>query len=377
MDTIKDYFKNKTEDITFIELKDDISVDIKGYPINNQIPLPITAKSLIQEMEKGTLEDEIKISHIIEGIIYLMGIDEKFKYMEDYKNILEAYDDNIKDYIFYGAIQFAEKEDYDNAAIYFRALKFIDPNGVDGIFNYALALEGIAKRYFASEEDEIGIEFLNQSTLELESILDINSGYPLAHYKLGYHYKYFEQYLKAEITWKKYLSLDKDELRMQEVRDELEIIEDNVALESGLTYMTYNQFDKALEMFLKILPRHGEWWELKYLIGSCYKGMTDYETAIGFFNESIDLHKTESDVYNELGITLFIVGDIAGAIKVFTEGIDNIDDDYKLLFNRGLGYLELGEIENAYIDIDRAWILNPQDENVRLQRERLEELIGG
>lgn len=375
MDIINEYFKSKTGNVTFIELKDDITVDIKGYPINSYIPLPITTDNLVQELKEGKLEEEVKISHIIEGIIYLMGIDEEFKYMKDYKNILEAYSDKIKDYIFYRGIEFIGKNDYDNGAIYFRALKFIDPNSADGIFNYALALEEMAKAYFDNEDEKNGLEFLNRSTLELESILDIDSNYALAYYKLGYHYKYFEQYLKAQLIWKKYLPLDKDELRKQEIRDELEIIEDNVALESGLTYMSYNQFDKALDMFLKLLPRNKEWWELKYLIGGCYKELEDYETAIKFFSESLELHKTESDVYNELGIALFIVGDIAKAIEVFTDGIENISDDYKLLFNRGLGYLQLGELNNAYTDISSAWELNPHDENVMAQKLQLEEIM--
>jgi tetratricopeptide (TPR) repeat protein len=375
MDIIKEYFKSKTGNVTFIELKDDITVDIKGYPINSYIPLPITTDNLVQELKEGKLEEEVKISHIIEGIIYLMGIDEEFKYMKDYKNILEAYSDKIKDYIFYRGIEFIGKNDYDNGAIYFRALKFIDPNSADGIFNYALALEEIAKGYFDNEDEKNGLEFLNRSTLELESILDIDSNYALAYYKLGYHYKYFEQYLKAQLIWKKYIPLDKDEIRKQEIRDELEIIEDNVALESGLTYMSYNQFDKALDMFLKLLPKNKEWWELKYLIGGCYKELEEYEIAIKFFNESLELHKTESDVYNELGITLFIIGDIGKAIEVFTQGIENISDDYKLLFNRGLGYLQLGELNNAYIDISSAWELNPHDENVTAQKLQLEEIM--
>lgn len=375
MDIINEYFKSKTEHVTFIELKDNITVDIKGYPINSHIPLPITTDKLVQELKEGNLEEEVKISHIIEGIIYLMGIDEEFKYMKDYKNILEAYSDKIKDYIFYRGIEFIGKNDYDNGAIYFRALKFIDPNSADGIFNYALSLEEMAKGYFNNEDEKTGLEFLNRSTLELESILDIDSNYALAYYKLGYHYKYFEQYLKAQLIWKKHLPLDKDELRKQEIRDELEIIEDNVALESGLTYMSYNQFDKALDMFLKLLPRNKEWWELKYLIGGCYKELEDHKSAIKFFYEALELHKTEADVYNELGITLFVVGDIGKAIEVFTEGIENIADDYKLLFNRGLGYLQLGELNNAYDDINNAWELNPHDENVSNQKIQLEEIM--
>src|SRR5699024_5922660 len=105
------------------------------------------------------------------------------------------------------------------------------------------ALENIGKRYLSIEKEKQGMEFIKQATLELESILDIDDKYPLAYYKLGYHYRYFEQNLKAKLIWNKYLLLDKDELRLEEIRRELESIENSALLEAGMTYLSINQFD--------------------------------------------------------------------------------------------------------------------------------------
>jgi len=337
--------------------------------------LPILTEVLINEIKEGTLEEEIKMSHIIDGIIYLIGIDSSFMYVKEYKDILINYNDKIESYIFYQGIKFIDKNDYDNGAICFRTLKEINPGNINGLFNYALALEEIAKMYFSKEQEDEGLEFLHKSTLELESILDIDEKYPLAYYKLGFHYKFFEQYLKAKLIWTKYLILDKDELRLQEIREEIDQIENEVALESGITYLSHEQFDHALDIFLKLLPKYNKWWELKYLIGVCYKGLDNYENAIDYFYDAIENHKTEPDVYNELGICLFSIGDINKAIDVFTEGIENISDDYKLLFNRGLGYIQLGNLENAYTDISNAVKLNPQDENMKVQKQKLEDLL--
>ena len=375
MDIIKEYFKAKTENITFIELKEEARYAIKGYPVNSSMPLPIITETLVEEIKEGSLKEEMQLSHIIEGIIYLIGVDEDFQYIQDYKNILHAYSDKIDDHIFYKGIRFFESGDYDNGGIYFRALKIINPQHVNGLFNYALILEEIAKKHFNNEEDKAGLEFLTASTIELESILDVDIKYALAYYKLGYHYKYFNQYLKAKLIWQKYLPLDKDDLRSQEIRDELQIIEDDVILESGLTYLSYGKFTEALDEFLKLQPRHDDWWELKYLIGNCYNGLGDYSLAIDMYYKSLELHNEEADVYNELGITLFNLGDITEAVKVFGQGIDNIKDDYKLLFNRGLGYLQLGDLRNAYIDVENAWKLNPADENIQDQKILLEEAL--
>ena len=375
MGTINDYFKENTEKVTFIELRDNKELNLDDYSIKNNTPLPILTEELIDEIKEGNLEEEIKMSNIVEAIIYLMGIDENFPHLEEYKEILNAYDDNIEEYIFYKAIRFIDKEDYDNGAIYFRALKLVNPKNLNGIFNYALALESIGKKLIAVGKEKEAMEFVASATSELESILDIDENYGLAYYKLGYHYKFSEQNLKAKLMWSKFLKLDKDELRLEEIRKELDNIENKVLLESGITYLSINKFDQALTIFLKLLPEHNSWWELNYLIGASYKGLNDYEKAIEYFKESLEKNEFEADVYNELGICYFYMGDIVKALEVFSKGIEKIKDDYKLFFNRGLAYMQLEKLEKSYEDINRAVELNPDDENIRIQKQSLDEIF--
>lgn len=375
MKAIDDYLKKYTDEISFIELKDSRALNIEGYSIDDNTPLPVLTEDLVDEIKDGNLDEEIKISHIVEGIIFILGVDSDFKYTDEYMNILDAYDKDINDYIFFKGIRNIESGNYDFAAIYFKALKKFDPKNINGIFNYALALERIAKSFFTAEDDETGLEFIKQSTSELESILNIDDSFPLAYYKLGYHYKFYQQYLKARITWDKYLLLDKNELRLQEIRMELENIENDVILETGLTYLSMPDFDKALDEFLKLLPKLEKWWELNYLLGLSYKGLTDYNKAIEYFKIALDQKNDVAEVYNELGITYILIGEIDDAIGVFNDGLEEIQDDYRLFFNRGLAYLQLDKINQAYDDIKKAAELNPNDENISLQKQKLEELI--
>ncbi|MBU5427293.1 tetratricopeptide repeat protein [Tissierella pigra] len=375
MNFINEYFKRQANRVTFMELKEDTTINIKGYPINENIPLPIITDVLIDEIKEGNLEEEIKLEYIINGIVYLMGIDPEFKYIQDYKKIIMEYNEKVEEYIFFQGIKRMEAKDHIGGAICFRALKLINSKNLNGIFNYAFALEEISKEYFEKEQEKEGSIFLSKSTRELESILDIDDKYPLAYYKLGYHYKFNNQYLKAKLIWTKYLTLDRDEIRLQEIRGEIELIENDVALESGLSYLSREYFEQALDVFLKLLPKFEKWWELKYLIGACYKGLGELEKAIDYFYESLDLYKEDSDVYNELGICLFTIEDLDNAIDVYTEGIENIQNDYKLLFNRGLCYLQLGNLEKAYEDISEAVKLNPNDENMNNQKNILDDLM--
>ena len=375
MGLVDSYFKKSIDKVTFLELKKDSIIGNEIYSLKKEIPLPIKTDSLINEIKEGNLHDEINLLFIIDGILYLMGSDPNFPYIEDYKEILYGINEKIHDYIFYQGIKAVENKDNDSGAIYFRALKLLDPKNIDGIFNYALTLEEIGKKYLQMEMEEKAMEFIKNSTKELESILDIDEKYPLAYYKLGYHYKFFGNFLKAKLIWTKYLTLDKDELRLQEIREELDLIEDDVAMETGLTYLYRADYHKAIDIFENLVKKYDSLWELKYFLGASYKGVGELENAIEFFYEALDLNKEELDIYNELGICLFTVGRIKEAINIFTEAIENLGNDYRLLFNRGLCYLQVEELEKAHEDISMAAFLNPEDENIMTQKEVLDRLL--
>lgn len=375
MDNINKYFEKFTKDLTFIELKDKASLDINGYIVESNTPMPIITESLIREVKEGNIEEEINLAKVIEGIIYLLGTDTSFQYTGEYTKILKAYNEKIGDYILYKGLKSFEESDYDNSGINYRALLTIEPNNTNALFNYALVLEEIAKKFLSEEKTEEATEFLMNSTNKLETILDIDEKYSLAYYKLGFHYKFFQQYLKAKLIWGKFLLLDKEELRLQEIREEIELIDDDVYFETGITYLTYNDFGKALDAFLKLMPKYEKHWNANYLIGLCYKGIEDFESAIEYLTIAMELDKEQADVYNELGIIYFNMGDIVTAIKIFGEGIDNCLDDYKLYFNRGLGYVQLGQYELALKDVEKASTLNPDDENVLIQKSKLKELL--
>ncbi|MDR7870378.1 MAG: hypothetical protein RIN55_05935 [Tissierellaceae bacterium] len=373
METIDRYFKDKTENLTFIELKENSFIELKGYIIKDFVPLPILASELIKGIKDGRYEDEIRINDIIEGIIYTMGADQNFPYLNEYKEILNAYDNKIADFIFFKAIKDLEDGKFDDGCIKLRALLMLDPKNLNTIFNYGLGIEGLAKSFIETEHEKSEL-FLEYSTALFESILETDKDFALAHYKLGYHYLYNEKYLKANLTWEKFISLSEDDLLVQEIRNEIDNIEDDVIYETGLTYLVYNEYEKSLDYLLKLMPRYVDNWNLNYSIGRCYIGLDKYDLAIDYIHTAIELNETNPDLYNELGIIYYNVGDIIKAIEIFTAGIDSCSDDYKLFFNRGMSYLLLEEYENALKDISEAHAIDP-NEDIKVQKENLENIL--
>lgn len=373
METVDKYFKEKTDNLTFIELQDDSFVDLKGYIIRADIPLPILTKELIEGIKGGVFEEEIRISDFVEGIIYTIGTDDNFPYLKEYKEILYAYDDKIEDYIFFTGVRDLQEDRFDDGCIKLRALLALDPNNVDAIFNYGLGIEGLARK-FIDLDDEKGNDFLDFSTSLFESILDIDKEYALSYYKLGYHYLYLEQYLKASLTWKKFISKSKDEVLVQEIRNEIDRIDDDVVFETGITYLAYNDYEKALNFFLKLMPKYEDNWNLNFSIAKSYLGLQQDDLAIEYLIKAIELRDDDPDLFNELGIIYYNKGDVIKAIDIFTKGIDSCPKDYKLFYNRGVSYILVEKYKEALKDINIAFELEPS-ESIKVQKEWLEAIV--
>lgn len=372
MNYVEKRLNKKTDDISFIQIKKESSL---GSDLDlTDIPLPILTNSLIKEIQDKEAE-EIEMKKVIEAMIFLLGVaDTEFPYIDEYKEILKKSSPDIEENIFFKAMESFKEEDIDNSLINIRALLSLNPNSIKGLFQYGILLESIGKDLLEEEKVEEGEELLKLSTFNFEKILDVDDEYALAYYKLGYHYRYLSQYIKANLIWEKFLKFSSDDLLKQEVRGELDLIKDEVNFETAITYISYSEFQKALDSLLKLLPMHEESWNVNYLIAQCYNGIGEIELAIEYFNKAIQYNPEELELYNELGIIYYNMGDIVNAIEIFTEGIEQPVEDYKLIFNRSLMYSALNEYDKALEDAEKAYELNP-DDNIKTQIQWLKEEI--
>lgn len=372
MTTLDGYFKEKTKNLTFIELKEESNIKLKDYIVKGNVPLPLLASELVKGIKEGQYVDEISVDDIIEGIIYTMGTDSNFPYIKEYKEILIAFDKDIIDKTFYKAIIDFENYRFDEGCIKLRAMLVLDPNNTNIMFNYGLGIEATAKKGMGTDKKNVEL-FLNNSTKLFETVLEVDKDFALAYYKLGYHYLFNEKFLKASLTWEKFISLSDDELLVQEIRNELDSIRDDVIYETGLSYLIYNDYAKGLDYLLKLMPRYKDNWDLNYAIGRCYKGLYEYDIAIKYLDVALEFNKDNSDVYNELGIIYTSNGDINKAIEVFSKGI-NSSKDFKLLFNRAMTYVQIGEYEKALDDISEAYVLEPNDD-IKAQKDYIQTIV--
>ncbi|WP_352417818.1 tetratricopeptide repeat protein [Proteiniborus sp.] len=362
MKSLDEYFIRKTEDISFIEIKPDSLVYINNYRIGAEVPLPLIVDELISEIKEGTAKDEVKVSSIINGMIYLIGADPNFKFFEQYKEILYNYDEKVEEYILYIGLKKINENSFEDGLVWLRALYNLNSKNIMGKYNYALALEEKARRLLSNNDNKKIAMFLNSSTNIFEEIINENPNFDLAYYKLGYHYKNSQQYIKGSLMWKKYLQLGKDNEMLDEIRENLEAIQDDIIYEEGYSKILSGNPRAGLEKLLPLKEKYVDWWNLFFMIGLGYRQIGMYKEAIAEFETVLDFVPDQVDALNELGLCLAFLGEGNEAINKFTRAIELRPKDYEIRCNRGMAYLQINDIENAEKDINTAYEMCDTDE---------------
>lgn len=369
---VKEYLKQKTENLSFIELKEGSFIDINGYQIDKSVPLPMIVDELLSEIKEGRAQEELQIKTFVEGIIYTLGIDPDFKYFKEYKEILYSYDEKIENYILYKGQKYAEDDELDEAMVYFSCLISIDSENIAGLYNYALVAEEMSKKYYKNKDNQRGDIFLMESTRQYELILDIDPTFAISYYKLGYHYRYNKHFRKAKIMWEKLIDIDDDEDRIEDINQQLLSIMDDVIYEEGYSDILRGQSKEGLEKLLPLGEKYTDWWNLIFMIGLGYRQMGDFIEAKKSFEKVLAIQPNQVDTLNELGLCLTQLGKLDEAIDKFTNAISLKPEDYEVLCNRGMCYLQKGDVQSAVDDIDKAYEINSEDEITRACMEQLQ-----
>ena len=362
MARLDDYFRQKTKNISFIEIKPGTFIDVNGFKVTEETPLPIVVDDLIEEVKENSDGEEIKFTSFINGMIYTLGVDPEFKFFEDYKKILYQYDEKIEDYILYKSLKNISEDNLELGMISLRALYFINDKNLFGKYNYALVLAERAKVSFELKDKDLGREFLDSSTEILEEVLDDDPNYALALYKLGYHYKSRSEFKKAQITWEKFLRTDEQQELLEEVRECLVSMSDDVIYEEGYSLVLEGYAAEGLEKLLSIEEKYDKWWNLYFMIGLAYRQLGKYKEAKGYFEKVLEIEQDQVDALNELGLTLVYLGDEQGGISNFSKALEHSPGDYEIMCNRGMTYLQINDLKRAEEDITKAYDLNPNDE---------------
>lgn len=353
---IEKKIKEKLKDIVFIELKKPI--EIKELMIKD-IPLPVKMTSLLEGIKTGKIEEEFDLLRITEGIVFLLGIEPEFKYSKEYKEIVEVVHKNTKDYILYLSKYYLEKGNTLESYIYLKSQEKIIGYDSDLYFTQLGVLEELYNKYFEELEDDEKTNIITELLKGYENITN-KEEYPLATYKLGHINLSLGNNLKAMLYFKKFLNAPKYEDLKNEVRNQIEEIEDYARIEEGEAYLRYGKFKEAEAAFNKISKNYPMQDKIFY-----YKSIINYN--LGYYEQSniqiekaIELNKRE-EYYNQAALNNVALDDVKKAINWFEKGIVELGDKYTLNYNLGLLYYNLNDAKYKEY-LKRAYNLKPSEE---------------
>lgn len=366
------WFDGKKGDVSFITLKKGavLKAGLCEYITDRELPVPIRVEGLIKAIENQSENEDITISNILDGILYLAGTDDEFALKDEYLGILSSLGINIEPHII-KFINNLEEGKADDAVIYGKALVNIKKDEKT-CFVYASALEKKSIEASNDGNDSDGRYFTDEAMNWYERALDYNSKFSLSYYKLGYYYKLKERYEKAYAYWTKHQELSDDDMRTEEIRNELEDLAKYVEFERGYNLVLNDRPEEGLEHLLPLVNENSGWWNLLFFVGLAYRAQGEYKIAEGYFENVLKLSPYQKEALNELGLCKICRGKYTEAAELFTTLLNIEPGNCEVFCNRAVAYLYNGELERAKEDIRTALKINPDDEVARSIKEEID-----
>lgn len=356
-----EFYEKKKNDISFVTIKKGASISFKDntFISYKELPIPIRISNLLKDIDKQNEMDGISLNNIIDGIIYLFGVDKKFEFLQDYHKMFKALKFEVSPYIVYCINNFDENE-YEDGIVYGKALVNIEENE-KSCFVYASTLEKMGLKLYSDKNDELSGYYLGEANKYFEKCLDYNDKSALAHYKLGYYYKRSQQYTKAKLIWEKHQEYDDDALRIDEIRNELIQLQPYVDFENGYNLVLKDQPEKGLDLLLPLVKEFSNWWNLLFFIGLAYRMLGDYKIAETYFENVLKIEKYQKDALNELGLCKLCRGKYVEAAELFSDLLGFDPGNCEVFCNRAVAYMYNNQLDRAKEDIETALKINPND----------------
>ena len=367
----EEFYINKRNDISFITLKKGAAVSYKDktYIAKKELPVPVRVEKLLEDINKQDEIDGITLNNIIDGIIYIFGTDRSFEYIQDYNDMFKELDFEFLPYIIYCINNDIKAED---SVVYGKALINNEENEKT-CFIYASCLEKMGMEH-SNKENHASQYFLEEANLYYEKCLDYNDKFSLAFYKLGYYYKRKQQYIKAELTWQKHQEIDDDDLRIEEIRNELIQLKPYVDYENGYSLVLKEKPAEALELLLPLVKDFSGWWNLLFFIGLAYRTMGEYDIAETYFENVLKIENYQKDTLNELGLCKICRGKYVEAEELFSTLLSIDPGNCEVFCNRAVAYLYNNQPDRAKEDIQTALKIAPHDPVALSIREELDKI---
>ncbi|WMJ81172.1 capsular biosynthesis protein [Clostridium sp. MB40-C1] len=341
-------FKDKLSNLLFLEVKRDRVFSIFETSVNEDIYLPIAAESIIQKIKAGKSVESIPIGFFVEGMAFVLGADEEFRFNSIYINLISNVPKSIE-FIKGRIADNVKNKKYEDAYILLKGLKEIEKS--KEIYDkLILLLENLKTYDKAYEEEEIKI---------------IDEAKLIEDYSNPYLYEAFIKKNKGDydgalFSINTYISKGGEEtVEITELKNSLKLIANYEEAKS----LVYEEPEKALAILIPLTSELGDNADIYYYIAIAYRVLENYHKAIYYLEKSMEIDNSYPEVFNEMGINHACIGDFESAIA-YLRKVFEVTKSIEVCTNLIMCYLNSGDMKQAKLHLEMAKKINPNDEVV-------------
>ena len=299
-DRLSQYLTLRLKDYMFDELSSSY-LDRAGIKeIMTGVPVPFSGKDL-SSPETSTLA-------LSGNMAFVIGCDADFKYKENYiAYILKNFGKDFAKPLVNRGMKAADGDDFEEAVIYFRAARMIDPDLPEALFGYARAChdayESAVGADVVEEKDQEYVGILKAESLKAFERLTIeHEDFAPGFYYLGYAYLNLGLYIKARLTFLDFIhKTDDAELRAEVTKLEERLIEP-CKIEEGINAILSGHLESGIDVLEHYSEdkRFNTWWPLWYYLGSAKFAMGKSDEAEKCFLTLLQYSPSNTDAMEAL-----------------------------------------------------------------------------
>jgi len=320
-DRVFKYLKHRMKDLTFDEFTP-IFLERAGLKDSfSGVPIPLRD----DDREAFNSEKGVQSTFLAENMARVLGIDPKFPHCEVYKEFIERnFGSKAVENMTRKAKDFADKEMYEDACIYFRAGLVLKFNDLSAMYGYARILR---KLYEDSDKEEY-IGNLKAEALDyFEMTTEYYPRFDMGFYYLGYMYLNLGLYKKAYLAWEKYVKLGRILKDRKEIRKRMLQLDDPIEIERGYNAVLSGKWGRGIKILEPYKDsKFNDWWPLWYYLGVAYARSGRTEEAEAAFKQALKGSPRHIESMEELSAIYKEKGDKMN-LKKFRDKITLVSKD--------------------------------------------------
>lgn len=354
---VKSILAEKMSKLFFLELRKDKLEDLIQINVKENIYMPIKANDIVEKLRRNEKADELSFNHFIEGMFYVLGVDEHFKFNEDYRKILNYLSESVP-YIKGRIFKEVEEENYIDAYIFLKGLTMVESNN-ENYEKLIYIADYLRKENKAFNDEEMNII---QKAKEIEGATSPYLYEALINKDLG-------DYQKALFCVNNYISKGGEFTSdIENLKHGLKVVLD---YDKGKE-LVFECPEEALKLLIPLKEEFPEDPSIYYYIAIGYRILNNYQKAIFYLNEALAIDNGFIDVVNELGINYAYLGSYEKAIVYFRKAFE-VTRSIEICTNLVMCYMNIGDKEQAKNHLMIAQKLDANDEIVKKLAEMLKE----